>query len=143
MLWDLILFYSSFWASCTVAFRGVPLSVLQLNWTAVCASKVWECWGFSMFLVFFSWVFYLLFSFCFVGRTSHPYLGFFSFYCIFSSINILFFVFDKKKIKNIGHPYESFNSSGLEIGGFSKEEMEKLRNLLSSLEKPSGLFSFA
>ncbi|RVW67640.1 hypothetical protein CK203_063062 [Vitis vinifera] len=40
MLWDLILFYSSLWASCTVAFRGVPLSVLQLNWIAVCASKV-------------------------------------------------------------------------------------------------------
>ena len=27
---------------------------------------------FSVFLVFFSWVFSLLFSFCFVGRTSHP-----------------------------------------------------------------------
>ena len=40
MLWDLFLFYSSLWASCTVAFRGVPLSVLQLNWIAVCASKV-------------------------------------------------------------------------------------------------------
>ncbi|KAJ9676364.1 hypothetical protein PVL29_025068 [Vitis rotundifolia] len=31
ILWDLILFYSSLWASCTIAFRGVPLSVLQLN----------------------------------------------------------------------------------------------------------------
>ena len=31
MLWDLIRFYSSLWASCTKAFRGVPLSVLQLN----------------------------------------------------------------------------------------------------------------
>ena len=40
MLWDLILFFSSLWASCTVAFRGVLLSVLQLNWTVVCASKV-------------------------------------------------------------------------------------------------------
>ena len=40
MLWDLILFYSSLWASCTAAFRGVPLSVLQLNWIAVCVSKV-------------------------------------------------------------------------------------------------------
>ena len=35
MLWDLILFYSSLWASCIATFRGVPLSVLQLNWTAV------------------------------------------------------------------------------------------------------------
>ncbi|RVW98540.1 ABC transporter C family member 2 [Vitis vinifera] len=26
--------------SCTAAFSGVPLSVLQLNWTAVCVSKV-------------------------------------------------------------------------------------------------------
>ncbi|RVW30367.1 La-related protein 1A [Vitis vinifera] len=34
MLWDLIRFYSSLWASCTAAFRGVPLSVLQLNWIA-------------------------------------------------------------------------------------------------------------
>ncbi|RVW36395.1 putative mitochondrial protein [Vitis vinifera] len=40
MLWDLIRFYSSLWASCTEAFRGVPLSVLQLNWIAVYASKV-------------------------------------------------------------------------------------------------------
>ncbi|RVW92960.1 Transposon TX1 uncharacterized 149 kDa protein [Vitis vinifera] len=40
MLWDLIRFYSSLWASCTEAFRGVPLSVLQLNWIVVCASKV-------------------------------------------------------------------------------------------------------
>ncbi|KAL6316817.1 hypothetical protein AAG906_021117 [Vitis piasezkii] len=32
MLWDLIRFYSSLWASCTEAFRGVPLNVLQLNW---------------------------------------------------------------------------------------------------------------
>ncbi|RVW99804.1 putative ribonuclease H protein [Vitis vinifera] len=40
MLWDLLLFYSSLWASCTAAFSGVPLSVLQLNWAAVCVSKV-------------------------------------------------------------------------------------------------------
>ena len=32
MVWDLIQFYSSLWASCTEAFRGVPLSILQLNW---------------------------------------------------------------------------------------------------------------
>ncbi|RVW50733.1 putative ribonuclease H protein [Vitis vinifera] len=31
-LWDLILFYSTLWASCFAAFRGVPLNVLQLNW---------------------------------------------------------------------------------------------------------------
>ncbi|RVX21954.1 hypothetical protein CK203_001531 [Vitis vinifera] len=40
MVWDLIRFYSSLWASCTEAFRGVPLSVLQLNWIGVCVSKV-------------------------------------------------------------------------------------------------------
>ena len=40
MLWDLILFFSSLWASCSAAFRGVPLSVLQLNWIAESASKV-------------------------------------------------------------------------------------------------------
>ncbi|RVW77030.1 Guanine nucleotide exchange factor SPIKE 1 [Vitis vinifera] len=33
MLWDLLLFYSSLWASCTAAFSGVTISVLQLNWT--------------------------------------------------------------------------------------------------------------
>ncbi|RVW89274.1 hypothetical protein CK203_032671 [Vitis vinifera] len=37
--WDLIRFYSSLWASCTEAFRGVPLSILQLNWIGVCVSK--------------------------------------------------------------------------------------------------------
>ena len=40
MLWDLFHFYSSLWAFCTIAFRGVPLSVIQLNWLAVCDSKV-------------------------------------------------------------------------------------------------------
>ena len=40
MLWDLLLFYSSLWAFCTVAFSGVPLSVLQLNWNVVCVTKV-------------------------------------------------------------------------------------------------------
>ncbi|RVW76916.1 hypothetical protein CK203_051554 [Vitis vinifera] len=38
--WDLIRFYSSLWASCTEAFRGVPLSILQLNWIGVCVSRV-------------------------------------------------------------------------------------------------------
>ncbi|RVW79083.1 Copper-transporting ATPase PAA1, chloroplastic [Vitis vinifera] len=32
VVWDLIWFYSSLWASCTEAFRGVPLSILQINW---------------------------------------------------------------------------------------------------------------
>ncbi|RVW29636.1 hypothetical protein CK203_100953 [Vitis vinifera] len=40
MVWDLIRFYSSLWASCTEAFRGVPLNILQLNWIGVCVSKV-------------------------------------------------------------------------------------------------------
>ncbi|RVW36076.1 hypothetical protein CK203_079689 [Vitis vinifera] len=29
MVWDLIRFYSSLWASCTEAFRGVPLNILN------------------------------------------------------------------------------------------------------------------
>ncbi|RVX22450.1 putative ribonuclease H protein [Vitis vinifera] len=40
MVWDLIRFYSSLWASCTEAFRGVPLSILQLNWIGACISRV-------------------------------------------------------------------------------------------------------
>ncbi|RVX11327.1 hypothetical protein CK203_019704 [Vitis vinifera] len=36
VVWDLIRFYSSLWASCTEAFRGVPLSILQINWIGVC-----------------------------------------------------------------------------------------------------------
>ncbi|RVX19857.1 hypothetical protein CK203_005103 [Vitis vinifera] len=35
MVWDLIRFYSSLWASCTEAFRGVPLNILQLNWIGI------------------------------------------------------------------------------------------------------------
>ena len=31
-------FYSSLWTDCTKAFSGVPLSVLLLNWAAVCIS---------------------------------------------------------------------------------------------------------
>nr|CAN74795.1 hypothetical protein VITISV_041690 [Vitis vinifera] len=40
VVWDLIRFYSSLWASCTEAFRGVPLSILQINWIGVCVSRV-------------------------------------------------------------------------------------------------------
>ena len=40
VLWDLLIFYSSLWAFCTATFSEVPLSVLQLNWTAVYVSKV-------------------------------------------------------------------------------------------------------
>ena len=36
-----------------------------------------------------------------MGRTSHPSLVFFSFSCIFSSFNIIFFVSDQKKKKKI------------------------------------------
>ena len=31
MLWDLLHFYSSLWASCFIAFRGIPLNVIQLS----------------------------------------------------------------------------------------------------------------
>ena len=48
MVWDLIRFYSSLWASCTKAFRGVPLSILQLNWIGVCVSRVWRLMGFLL-----------------------------------------------------------------------------------------------
>ena len=54
------------------------------------ALQKFECWFFSVFLVFFSWVFSLLFNFCFVGRTSHPSFGFFSFSCFSSLILYLF-----------------------------------------------------
>ncbi|RVW41560.1 putative ribonuclease H protein [Vitis vinifera] len=39
MVWDLIRFYSSLWASCTEAFRGVPLNILQLNWIGEIGKK--------------------------------------------------------------------------------------------------------
>ena len=39
MLWDLIHFNSSFWASYTVPFRGIPLNVILLSWLFVCNSK--------------------------------------------------------------------------------------------------------
>ena len=35
-VWDLFYFFSSLWASFTPVFRGVPLSILQSNWLAVC-----------------------------------------------------------------------------------------------------------
>ena len=38
-LWDLLHFYSFLWASCTVAFRGVPLNVIQLSCLLVCNLK--------------------------------------------------------------------------------------------------------
>ena len=39
VLWDIIHFLASFWASCTMFFRGIPLNVVQLDWLAVCNSK--------------------------------------------------------------------------------------------------------
>ena len=41
MLWDLLHFYSSLWASCTITFRAVPLNVIQLGWLYVCNMKGW------------------------------------------------------------------------------------------------------
>ena len=35
-VWDLFYFFWSLWASSTPVFRGVPLSILQTNWLAVC-----------------------------------------------------------------------------------------------------------
>ena len=37
-VWDIFYFYSSLSTVCTKAFTGVPLSVLLLNWVAVCIS---------------------------------------------------------------------------------------------------------
>ena len=39
MLWDLFHCYSSFWASCTLAFRGIPLIVILLSWLSVVIRK--------------------------------------------------------------------------------------------------------
>ena len=41
MMWDLVCFYGFFfffffWASCIDAFKGIPLNVIQLSWSAVC-----------------------------------------------------------------------------------------------------------
>ena len=38
-VWDLFYFDSSLWVSCTKAFRGIPLSVVQLDWAVVCNSS--------------------------------------------------------------------------------------------------------
>lgn len=35
-VWDLLHFYSSLWASCTPVFRGVTISMSQLNWFMAC-----------------------------------------------------------------------------------------------------------
>ena len=104
MLWDLLLFYSSLWAFCTAAFRGVLLKCFTTQLGCGLHFKSLRVLGF--FFVF-SFLKLSVFSFVqfFVGRTSHPSLVFFSFCCIssfsciFSSINIFFFVSDIKKIK--------------------------------------------
>ena len=38
-LWDSIYFLASFWAFCSVGFKGTPLNVLQLDWLSVCSSN--------------------------------------------------------------------------------------------------------
>ena len=39
VLWDTIHFLASFWASCTINFKGISLNVVQLDWLLVCTSK--------------------------------------------------------------------------------------------------------
>ena len=36
VLWDLIHFYASLWASCTTPFKGVPLNYILLSWLLTC-----------------------------------------------------------------------------------------------------------
>ena len=38
-LWDTIHFLASFWAFCSMVFKGIPLNVMQLDWLAVCSSN--------------------------------------------------------------------------------------------------------
>ena len=38
-LWDTIHFLASFWASCSMVFKGIPLNVMQLDWLVVCSSN--------------------------------------------------------------------------------------------------------
>ena len=64
------------------------------------ALQKFESVGVSLCFQFSKVGWFLLCSvFVFVGKTSHPSLVFFSFSCIFSSINIIFFVSDQKKNK--------------------------------------------
>ena len=105
MVWDLIQFYSSLWASCTEAFRGVPLNVLQLNWIGVCVSKVWRLMGFLfVFRVLLLGVFSFV-QFCRKDLSSFPWFfalsRLFYLFCICSYINIIFFVSDQKKKKRM------------------------------------------
>ena len=37
--WDLLHFYSFYWASCTNTFKDIPLNVIQLNWDLMCRLK--------------------------------------------------------------------------------------------------------
>ena len=78
MVWDLIQFYSSLWASCIEAFKGIPLNVLQLNWI----------WGFSLFLEFYCWEFSPLFNLCRKDLSLFPW--FFSLSLVFFSLLYLF-----------------------------------------------------
>ena len=36
VLWDLIHFYASVWASCSTPFIGVPLNSILLSWFLTC-----------------------------------------------------------------------------------------------------------
>ena len=38
-LWDSIHFLASYWAFCSVGFKGIPFNVLQLDWLAMCRSN--------------------------------------------------------------------------------------------------------
>ena len=88
MLWDLLHFYSSLWASCIVAFRGVTLSIIQPNWLAVCDSKVWDSRRLSLYIVLYREVSsYFDQNLCFEGQTSHP--------SLVPLLILIFFVFDK------------------------------------------------
>ena len=94
MLWDLLHLYSFLWASCIVVFRGVPLSVLQLNWIAIYDSKVWDSWRLSLYIVLYSGVYsYFDWILYFEGRTSHP-----SLVSLLLLIQYSSFLINKKKV---------------------------------------------
>ena len=91
MVWDLIRFYSSLWASCTEAFRGVPLSILQLNWIGGLRFKSLKIDGVSfvfrvLLLGVFPW--YL----CRKDLSSFPWFFSLSFVSFFSPVFVLLLI---------------------------------------------------
>ena len=56
VLWDIIHFFASFWASNTTTFKGIHLNIIQLDWMSMRSSKGVGQQGLINICIFLYWL---------------------------------------------------------------------------------------